>query len=74
MLRGTGGAMLALPYLDAMAAPFSKVQTQMRMACVGLNFGAFAVTSTSKTSVKAEATAKADGAQPNTLEHQTQFY
>jgi len=39
MLRGTGGALLALPYLDAMAAPLSTPEVPMRMACIGLNFG-----------------------------------
>ena len=39
MLRGTGGALLALPYLDAMAAPLATSEVPMRMACVGLNFG-----------------------------------
>lgn len=39
MLRGAGGALLALPYLDAMAAPTTVSRVPMRMACVGLNFG-----------------------------------
>ena len=39
MLRGTGGALLALPYLDAMAAPTVVSEVPMRMACIGLNFG-----------------------------------
>lgn len=39
MLRGTGGALLALPYLDAMGAPIATSEVPMRMACVGLNFG-----------------------------------
>ena len=39
MLRGTGGALLALPHLDAMAAPVATSEVPMRMACVGLNFG-----------------------------------
>ncbi|MEM9366587.1 MAG: DUF1552 domain-containing protein, partial [Planctomycetota bacterium] len=39
MLRGTGGALLALPYLDAMAAPAAVTAVPIRMACVGLNFG-----------------------------------
>lgn len=39
MLRGTGGALLALPYLDAMAATRQPSEVPMRMACVGLNFG-----------------------------------
>ena len=40
MLRGTGGAAMLLPHLDAMASPFSTSEdVPMRMACVGLNFG-----------------------------------
>ena len=39
MLRGTGGALLALPYLDAMAQPGSADDVPMRMACVGMYFG-----------------------------------
>lgn len=39
MLRGTGGALLALPHLDAMAAPRKSSEVPMRMACIGLNFG-----------------------------------
>lgn len=39
MLRGTGGALLALPHLDAMAAKRDGSDVPMRMACVGLNFG-----------------------------------
>ena len=39
MLRGTGGALLALPHLDAMAATREGSDVPMRMACVGLNFG-----------------------------------
>jgi hypothetical protein len=39
MLRGAGGALLALPYLDAMAAPIATSEVPMRMACIGLNFG-----------------------------------
>ena len=39
MLRGTGGALLALPHLDAMAAPVATFEVPLRMACVGLNFG-----------------------------------
>lgn len=39
MLRGTGGALLALPYLDAMAQPGSADEVPMRMACVGMFFG-----------------------------------
>jgi hypothetical protein len=38
-LRGTGGALLALPYLDAMAAPITGAEAPIRMACIGLNFG-----------------------------------
>ena len=39
MLQGTGGALLALPYLNAMAAPVATADAPIRMACVGLNFG-----------------------------------
>jgi len=39
LLQGTSGALLALPYLDAMAAPVARSEVPMRMACVGLNFG-----------------------------------
>lgn len=39
LLRGTGGAFLALPHLDAMAAPIATSEVPMRMVCVGLNFG-----------------------------------
>lgn len=39
ILFGTGGAMLALPYLDAMATPAAVSEVPMRMACIGLNFG-----------------------------------
>ena len=39
LLRGTSGALLALPYLDAMAAPVARSEAPMRMVCVGLNFG-----------------------------------
>ena len=38
-LRGTGGALMALPYLDAMASAEQKTAVPMRMACIGLNFG-----------------------------------
>ena len=38
-LRGTGGALMALPYLDAMASAEQKTVVPMRMACIGLNFG-----------------------------------
>jgi hypothetical protein len=38
-LRGLGGATLALPYLDAMAAPVTVAEVPIRMACIGLNFG-----------------------------------
>lgn len=37
-LRGAGGAMVALPHLNVMAAGKS-AQPPMRMACVGTNFG-----------------------------------
>jgi hypothetical protein len=39
VLRGTGGALLALPHLNAMAAPRDASEVPMRMACIGLNFG-----------------------------------
>ncbi|MEC9092192.1 MAG: DUF1552 domain-containing protein [Planctomycetota bacterium] len=39
MLRGAGGAILALPHLEAMATPHGAVEVPMRMACIGLNFG-----------------------------------
>jgi hypothetical protein len=39
VLRGSGGALLALPHLDAMAAPMAVPDLPMRMACIGLNFG-----------------------------------
>ena len=39
LLQGTGGALLALPYLDAMAAPKREADIRTRMVCVGLNFG-----------------------------------
>lgn len=39
LLRGTSGALLALPCLDAMAAPVTAAEVPMRMACIGLNFG-----------------------------------
>ncbi len=39
MLRGTGGALLGLPYLDAMASANTEKEVPIRMACVGLNFG-----------------------------------
>ena len=38
-LRGTGGAALALPYLDAMAGAATTPTVPMRMVCTGLNFG-----------------------------------
>ena len=38
-LRGAGGAVMALPYLDAMASAEQNPAVPMRMACVGLNFG-----------------------------------
>lgn len=39
MLRGAGGALLALPYLEAMAASTTAEEVPLRMACIGLNFG-----------------------------------
>lgn len=39
ILRGAGGAMMALPYLEAMAAPTRADSVPMRMVCIGLNFG-----------------------------------
>ena len=39
ILRGAGGSMLALPYLNAMAHSAEVGVAPMRMACVGLNFG-----------------------------------
>ena len=39
MLRGMGGAALALPYLDAMVGAAETNPVPIRMACVGLNFG-----------------------------------
>lgn len=38
-LRGLGGAMMALPHLDIMAAATSSSEVPMRMVCVGTNFG-----------------------------------
>lgn len=38
-LRGTGGALMALPYLDAMAGTAKSPAVPMRMACIALNFG-----------------------------------
>jgi len=38
-LRGTGGAVLTLPYLEAMASAAEERDVPTRMACVGLNFG-----------------------------------
>ena len=38
-LRGAGGALMALPYLDAMASAADKHSQPMRMVCIGLNFG-----------------------------------
>ena len=38
-LRGMGGAAMALPHLDAMAAPATKDEPPVRMVCAGLNFG-----------------------------------
>ena len=39
VLRGTGGALMALPYLDAMAETVTLSAVPMRMVCTGLNFG-----------------------------------
>ncbi|HIK91220.1 MAG TPA: DUF1552 domain-containing protein [Planctomycetes bacterium] len=39
MLRGTGGALMALPYLDAMAGTTTVNAVPTRMVCAGLNFG-----------------------------------
>ena len=39
MLRGTGGALLGLPHLDAMTLTAKSVEPPIRMACVGINFG-----------------------------------
>ena len=39
LLRGAGGACLALPFLDAMAIGATADGRPMRMACIGLNFG-----------------------------------
>jgi len=38
-LRGTGGAALALPFLDSMAVGEVADDVPMRMVCIGLNFG-----------------------------------
>ena len=38
-LRGAGGALMALPYLDAMASAAYGHSQPMRMVCIGLNFG-----------------------------------
>ena len=38
-LRGMGGAMMALPHLDIMAAATKSAEVPMRMVCVGTNFG-----------------------------------
>ena len=38
-LRGAGGALMALPYLDAMASAADRQSQPMRMVCIGLNFG-----------------------------------
>ena len=38
-LRGAGGALMALPYLDAMASAADRHSQPMRMVCIGLNFG-----------------------------------
>ncbi|MDA7527575.1 DUF1552 domain-containing protein [Planctomicrobium sp.] len=39
MLRGTGGALLSLPFLEAMGQPRETTVAPMRMVCIGLNFG-----------------------------------
>ena len=39
LLRGVGGAFLALPHLDAMAATTPTSSVPLRMVCTGLNFG-----------------------------------
>lgn len=39
MLRGAGGALLSLPFLEAMGTPAETPQSPMRMVCIGLNFG-----------------------------------
>lgn len=39
LLRGVGGAFLALPHLDAMAATTPTSAVPLRMVCTGLNFG-----------------------------------
>ena len=39
LLRGVGGALLALPHLEAMAATTPNSAVPMRMVCTGLNFG-----------------------------------
>ncbi len=39
VLRGTGGALMALPYLDAMAGTTTVNAVPTRMVCSGLNFG-----------------------------------
>ncbi|MCP4174605.1 MAG: DUF1552 domain-containing protein [Fuerstiella sp.] len=39
MLRGTGGAVMALPFLDAMADSDRNDGVPVRMVCTGLNFG-----------------------------------
>ncbi len=38
-LRGLGGAVMALPHLDIMAAATKAAEVPMRMVCVGTNFG-----------------------------------
>lgn len=38
-LRGLGGAMMALPFLDIMATTAPQSKVPMRMVCVGTNFG-----------------------------------
>ena len=39
LLRGVGGAAMALPFLDGMARGATADSTPMRMVCTGLNFG-----------------------------------
>jgi len=39
LLRGIGGAAMALPYLDIMADAAETDPVPIRMACIGLNFG-----------------------------------
>ena len=39
LLRGAGGAVMALPWLDAMAGSSRTIDAPMRITCIGLNFG-----------------------------------